>query len=135
MPGTDRPDGPGLRPPPAVPGYRPSAGQRRFVTVRDRTCRMPGCRRSGGRCDLDHAQPHADDGPTACWNLCCLCKRHHRIKTFLRDWSFRLLPDGTLAVCTPSGVTRQTRPPGWCYDPEPDPPWLEEQAPPDPLAV
>jgi hypothetical protein len=127
------PEGPGLRPPPVVTGYRPSAAQRRFVTVRDRTCRMPGCRRPPGRSDLDHATAHADGGETACWNLCCLCKRHHRIKTFLRDWSFRLLPDGRLVVRTPSGVTRESRPPGWCYDPEPDPPWLEDTAPPDPL--
>jgi hypothetical protein len=62
-----------------------------------------------------------------------LCRRHHRIKTFLRDWSFTLLPDGRLVVRTPSGVVRETWPPGWCYDTEPDPPWLNEEAPPDPL--
>ena len=46
-----------------------------------------------------------------------------------------LLRDGTLIVRTPGGVTRQTRPPGWCTDPEPEPPWLDEQAPADPLRL
>jgi hypothetical protein len=125
--------GPGLRPPAPSPGYRIPADQRRFVTTRDRRCRMPGCRRRPGRCDIDHAVAHAAGGPTACWNLCCLCRRHHRIKTFARDWSFQLLADGRLIVRTPSGVSRITRPPGWCHDPEPDPPWIDEQAPPDQL--
>jgi hypothetical protein len=124
--------GPGLRPPPDTDAYRATAAQERFVEVRDRRCRMPGCRRRVGRCDLDHHLPYEEGGPTACWNLCCLCKRHHRIKTFPRDWSFRLV-DGTLFVRTPGEVTRATRPPGWYSDPEPRPPWLDEIAPPDPL--
>ncbi|WP_104525748.1 HNH endonuclease signature motif containing protein [Blastococcus atacamensis] len=105
------------------------------MTVRDRHCRMPGCRRRAGRCDIDHGHPFADGGPTACANLCCLCRRHHRIKTFARGWSFSLLDDGRLVVRTPSGVSRTTRPPGWYPDPEPDPPELEELAPPDPLQL
>jgi hypothetical protein len=128
-----QPDGPGLRPPAPTDGYRPTAAQERLVTVRDRHCRMPACRRRAGRCDIDHGQAFADGGPTDCWNLCCLCRRHHRIKTFARDWSFTLLPDGRLVVRTPSGVSRTTRPPGWFHDPEPEPPWLDDLAPPDPL--
>jgi hypothetical protein len=126
-------DGPGLRPPAATPAYRPTAHQRRFVRARDRTCRMPGCRRAPGRCDIDHGIAHADGGPTDCWNLCCLCRRHHRLKTFAHDWHFQLLADGRLIVRTPSGVSRITRPPGWAEDVEPDPPWIDEQAPPDVL--
>jgi hypothetical protein len=128
---TTEDDGHGLRPPPPTATYRPTARQRRFVEVRDQHCRMPGCRRRPGRLDIDHAVAHADGGPTDCWNLCCLCRRHHRIKTFARGWHFELLTDGRLIVRTPSGVSRTTRPPGWCYDPEPDPPWLDEEAPPD----
>jgi hypothetical protein len=126
-------DGPGLSLPPDAPAYEPTARQKRHVHVRDRRCRMPGCRRRPGRVDLDHGDAYACGGPTACWNLCCLCRRHHRIKTFARGWSFQLLRDGWLIVRTPSGVTRMTRPPGWCYDAEPDPPWLEELAPPEPM--
>ncbi len=124
-------DGPGLRPPPDTSAYRPTAAQQTFVRVRDRHCRMPGCRRRAGRCDTDHSVAHADGGPTACWNLCCLCRRHHRIKTFARNWHFELLADGQLVVRTPSGVSRVTRPPGWAWDPEPNPPWVEEEGPPD----
>jgi hypothetical protein len=126
-------DGPGLRPPSAAPGYRPTSAQRRFLTTDDRHCRMPGCRRRPGRCDLDHVVPHGAGGPTECWNLCCLCRRHHRIKTFARGWSFELLADRRLIVRTPSGVSRVSVPPSWCYDAEPDPPWLDEEAPPDRL--
>jgi hypothetical protein len=125
--------GPGLGPPAATAAYRPTAQQKRFVRVDDRRCRMPGCRRAPGRCDIDHGTAHADGGPTDCWNLCCLCRKHHRIKTFARDWYFQLLPDRTLIVRTPSGVSRITRPPGFCMEDEPDPPWLDEKAPPDVL--
>ena len=55
---------------------------------------------------------HAEGGPTDCANLCCLCRRHHRLKTHAPGWIFRLDTDGTLWVTTPSGVTRITRPPG-----------------------
>jgi hypothetical protein len=132
-PTTTTEDGPGLRPPRATSAYPPTGAQKRFLHVRDRTCRMPGCRRAPGRCDIDHVIAHADGGPTDCWNLCCLCRRHHRIKTFARDWFFHLLADGSLVVRTPSGVSRVTRPPGWCDEAEPDPPWLDEEAPPDVL--
>jgi hypothetical protein len=132
-PGATPPDGPGLRRPADTASYEPTAGQKRLVKVRDRHCRMPGCRRRPGRCDIDHGQAYRDGGPTACWNLCCLCRRHHRIKTFARGWHFELLPDGRLIVRTPSGIYRTTVPPGWCFDAEPDPPWLEELAPPEPM--
>jgi hypothetical protein len=127
--------GAGIRAPAGTEAYRPTAEQRRFVQVRDRSCRWPGCRRSAGRCDLDHADPYADGGATECVNLCCLCRRHHRLKTFGPGWAFRLEPDGRVRVQTPSGVVRVTWPPGWCWDAEPQPPWLDEEAPPDPLTA
>ncbi|MGY1624790.1 HNH endonuclease signature motif containing protein [Geodermatophilus sp. SYSU D00965] len=128
------PDGPGLRPPPPTSRYRPTAAQRRFIRARDRRRRWPGCRRSPARHDLDHVRPHADGGPTACTNLCCLCRTHHRIKTFARHWHVDLLADGRLLVRTPTGLTRISSPPGHSPDPEPDPPWLDETHPPDPEA-
>jgi hypothetical protein len=92
--------------------YSPNATQRRWVTARDRGCRHPGCRNTSGWADLDHVIPHGEGGPTACDNLCCLCRRHHRLKTHAPGWSFRLDADGALLVTTPSGVTRISRPPG-----------------------
>ena len=125
--------GAGLSPPPATEAYEPTAAQQRFLGVRDRHCRMPGCRRRPGRArtDLDHGDSYDCGGPTACENLCCLCQRHHRIKTHAPGWHFALLRDGRLRVRTPAGITRTTDPPGWYPDPEPDPPWLDETAPPD----
>ncbi len=105
-------DCPFLDRPPPVGRYRPTPAQVRFLTTRDRTCRHPGCRNDAAWADLDHVVPHADGGETTCENLCCLCRRHHRLKTHARGWSFGMTSDGVLTVTTPSGVTRVTRPPG-----------------------
>jgi hypothetical protein len=98
--------------PPLTAGYRATAAQRRWVRARDRTCRHPGCHNKVGRTDLDHVHAYADGGVTDCANLCCLCRRHHRLKTHAAGWIFRLDADGALWVTTPSGVTRISRPPG-----------------------
>jgi hypothetical protein len=101
-----------LRAPATVDGYQPSAAQVRFLATRDRTCRHPGCAQPAGRTDADHVVAYDCGGRTGCENLCCLCRTHHRLKTFARGWRFELTPDGTLRVTTPSGITRTTRPPG-----------------------
>ena len=82
------------------------------MSSRDRGCRHPGGRSRAGWADLDHVVPHAEGGATDCENLCCLCRRHHRLKTHAPGWMFTLDPDGNLLVTTPSGVTRISRPPG-----------------------
>jgi hypothetical protein len=110
-----------LGPPPPTDAYEPTDKQRAFVTTRDRTCRMANCGQRVGWADLDHVCSHASGGPTACENLCCLCRSHHRLKTFARGWTFVLQPDGTLRVTSPSGITRTTRPPG-LRPPAPPPP-------------
>jgi CBS domain-containing protein len=104
--------GEGLGPPPAVDRYVPSPAQRRFGRARDRTCRHPGCGNRAGWADLDHVVAHAEGGQTDCANLCCLCRRHHRLKTHARGWSYVMTSDGVLTVTTPTGVTRVSRPPG-----------------------
>ena len=84
-----------------------------------------------GWSDLDHVVPHAGGGDTTCENLCCLCRRHHRLKTHAPGWTYTLGDDGVLTVLTPSGVTRTSRPPGYrvlieaprpAPDPADDPP-------------
>jgi hypothetical protein len=123
---------PVLGQPDEVPGYDRSAAQERFIRLRDRTCRHPGCSQPAGRTDLDHVVAYDCGGRTACDNLCCLCRSHHRLKTFARGWRFQLHPDGTLRVTTPSGVTRSTRPPGLREQPPLPPPEAipPEDAPP-----
>jgi hypothetical protein len=108
--------GKGLGPPPAVDRYEPAPAQRRFTRTRDRTCRHPGCGNRAGWADLDHVVAHADGGATDCANLCCLCRRHHRLKTHARGWRYVMTSDGVLTVTTPGGVTRVSRPPGMSAD-------------------
>lgn len=49
---------------------------------RDRTCVVPGCCVAVGL-EIDHWKiPFAQGGPSELWNLCRLCRRHHRLKTF-----------------------------------------------------
>jgi hypothetical protein len=103
---------PVLARPVPVDRYTPSAGQRRFLRRRDRTCRHPGCGQPVARTDIDHVQPYGAGGNTDCANLCCLCRHHHRLKTHAKGWRFLLTPHGVLRVTTPSGITRSTRPPG-----------------------
>ncbi len=120
-------------PPPVVDRYGPSAGQRRFLTTRDRTCRHPGCSVGAAWADLDHVLAHGAGGATDCANLCCLCRRHHRLKTFAEGWTHTLGDDGVLTVITPSGVTRVSRPPGWrvlTEPPAPPPPPQDDDPPP-----
>ena len=117
--------GQGLDPPPATDAYTPTAQQRRLVSTRDRTCRMPNCGQRVGWADHDHVLAHAAGGQTTCTNLCCLCRHHHRLKTHVKDWIFVMDPDGTLHVTSPAGITRTTRP----VDLRPPPP----APPPDPV--
>jgi hypothetical protein len=83
--------------------YQPSAALERFIRCRDLTCRFPGCDQPADYCDIDHtiAFNHADPasgGLTVPWNLKCLCRIHHRLKTFHAGpdgWRDEQLPDGT----------------------------------------
>src|SRR4051812_32967531 len=86
--------GQGAGPPAATERYTPTAEQREFLTTRDRSCRMPFCGQRVGWADRDHVVPHAQGGVTTCSNLCCLCRSHHRLKTFARGWLFVMQPDG-----------------------------------------
>ncbi|MBV9953501.1 MAG: DUF222 domain-containing protein [Acidimicrobiia bacterium] len=51
---------------------------RRLVERRDGGCRVPGCPNSRG-IQVHHIVHWEDGGPTDTDNLCCLCRRHHRL--------------------------------------------------------
>lgn len=82
-----------------TPRYRPTEAMRRFVQVRDGTCRFPGCGVQARRCQLDHVVP-APAGPTSPANLIALCQHHHRLKTF-GGWRPVLARDGTVVWTDP----------------------------------
>jgi len=96
--------------------YHPTAALERFVRCRDLTCRFPGCSRPAAVCDLDHTIPFNHQSPeagglTTAGNLKCLCRLHHRMKTFGR-WRDTQLADGTVIWKSPSGRTYTTSPAG-----------------------
>ena len=56
--------------------------------------------------------PPDDGGPpeqTSPANLACLCRRHHRLKTFTA-WTYQRLPDSAYVWTDPHGHTYRTTP-------------------------
>lgn len=76
-------------------------------------CSAPRCRTAARVCDLDHAIPVTDDGPTDVANLAPLCRTDNRVKE--RDgWRARGDPDGSRTWEHPrSGLTVRTVPSTW----------------------
>ena len=89
--------------------YRPPAELADYVIARDRRCRFPGCNTRATNCDIDHNIP-APRGDTSSKNCCCLCRRHHRLKTF-SDWTVQLQPDGSCLWTSPGGRQFVSDPP------------------------
>ncbi|MDV8001998.1 HNH endonuclease signature motif containing protein [Rhodococcus sp. IEGM 1408] len=86
------------------------------IRLRDGTCRHPGCSVAASDCDVDHViafnkrDPELG-GPTTEWNLVCLCRKHHREKTFGHN-AYRPGPLGELIIITDTGHQHRTRPKG-----------------------
>ena len=64
--------------------------------------------------DLDHVEPHRDDGTggsTADANLACLCREHHRIK-HQTGWRAEIRANGAIMIWRNPhlGMTIVTRP-------------------------
>lgn len=92
---------------PAAAGYAHPPVMERLVQRRDVTCRAPGCARRAERCDCDHVTPYPR-GQTSASNTCCLCRRHHRLKTHAPGWTTTLDSEGRLTWTTPTGRTIAT---------------------------
>jgi uncharacterized protein DUF222 len=107
--------GRGLGPPSGTDAYRPTDPLHRFVRLRDRRCRFPGCRMRARCCDLDHQVPHPH-GDTAHDNLACLCEHHHRLSHQAPGWRLHRNTDGGLVWTLPSGRTITTYPPAFGTD-------------------
>ncbi|MCW4385134.1 HNH endonuclease [Salinibacterium sp. SYSU T00001] len=88
--------------------YVVPADLRRWVRLRDGTCRFPGCSQPADRCDLDHTRDWALGGTTDFDNLAHLCRGHHTLK-HKTEW--RVSNDGaTLRWTSPSGRIYVTQP-------------------------
>ncbi|RBY86567.1 HNH endonuclease signature motif containing protein [Blastococcus sp. TF02A-30] len=107
--------GRGLGPPPGTDAYAPTDPLHRFVKLRDRRCRFPGCRARARCCDLDHQVPHPH-GPTAHDNLACLCEHHHRLSHQAPGWQLHRDEDGGLVWTLPGGLVLTTYPPAFGTD-------------------
>lgn len=90
--------------------YRPPADLKRWLALRDGTCRFFGCGRSARDCDLDHTKAWAKGGTTSAANLAHLSKRHHTVKGESR-WKVEQRPGGILTWTSPTGAIRTTDPP------------------------
>lgn len=90
--------------------YRPPKHLQDWVRIRDKTCRHPGCNRAAMATEIDHTTPWHQGGCTSHDNLCCLCKRHHLLKT-QGHWDYMQPEPGTIKAISPAGKTYTTRPP------------------------
>lgn len=89
-------------------GYRVTGTLRRWVAIRDRTCRHPACRRRALQCDQDHTVPYDKGGRTCPCALGSLCRVHHQLKQ-LPGW--HLSQDGGVFTwTTPAGLTYREEP-------------------------
>ena len=98
--------------------YKPSRSVARFVSMRDLTCRFPGCRRTPttsalvpNAAEIDHTIPFPQ-GHTVPENLALLCKSHHLLKTH-SEWRVSQDKLGVLTWVTPSGRPFRTYPHRW----------------------
>ncbi|WP_105033980.1 HNH endonuclease signature motif containing protein [Cryobacterium aureum] len=89
--------------------FRVPASLKKYLRLRDGTCRFPGCNRSAGHSDLDHTIDKQFGGPTTATNLHFLSPAHHNLKHF-SDWKVTADPDGTLHWTSPAGKHYATDP-------------------------
>ncbi|MDQ6522708.1 HNH endonuclease [Nocardioides sp. LHD-245] len=85
-----------------VGSYEIPDRHRARVILRDQTCRFPHCTRPATRCDVDHARPYGEGGPTCPCNEVALCRRHHRAKTH-STWRYDTPAPATYVWTSPTG--------------------------------
>ncbi len=89
--------------------FRVPAALKKYLRLRDGTCRFPGCNRAARHSDLDHTLDKQFGGPTSAANLFHLCPANHNLKHF-SAWAPTAKPDGTLTWCSPAGKHYATDP-------------------------
>jgi hypothetical protein len=90
-------------------GYRVPDSLRKWLNVRDGTCRNPICRQPAARCDQDHTRPHHKGGRTCSCNIGGECRTHHQLKQ-LPGWHLSQDAEGNFTWRTPTGHTYRKEP-------------------------
>lgn len=108
--------------------YKTPKALRRYVQVRDKSCRFPGCNRQTRFCDIVHTTDWANNGATEHQNLAYLCPAHPRLK-HEAGWNCTQPSPGTLSWTSLTGRVYTTtadppyatdRPRDWFAQLEPD---------------
>ncbi|MDJ0323310.1 DUF222 domain-containing protein [Cryobacterium sp. PH31-AA6] len=102
---------------------------KRWLRLRDETCRFPGCTKPAAHSDLDHSLDWQFNGLTAHDNLAHLCPGCHALKSET-GWTVRHLDNGLLQWTSPTGRTFTTEPATFIQTTPPP----TEAAPPDATA-
>jgi hypothetical protein len=91
--------------------YKVPKGLRRYLQIRDLTCRFPGCSMAARRSDIDHTLDWQFEGETTSGNLAHLCAGHHTLKGNTA-WTVTQATDGSgvLTWTTPTGRSYRTFP-------------------------
>ena len=89
--------------------YKVPADLKKWLEIRDGTCRFPGCTRQARHSEIDHTHDWQYNGETRWNNLAHLCKRGHRLKTET-GWTAQQTPDGVLHWTSPAGKHYATHP-------------------------
>ena len=89
--------------------HKNTKAMKKWLLVRDETCRFPGCSRPAVTSDVDHTTPWAGGGNTDCDNLSHLCEPHHRLN-HLSQWRVTQEPGGVLLWTSPGKRSYRTDP-------------------------
>ena len=108
--------------------YKVPKDLKRYVQLRDETCRFPGCNRPAHECDLDHTLDWQFQGCTEHENLASVCAGDHGLKSET-GWTAKQLPGGIIEWTSPTGRHFRTEP---AVDIRPSPP-RRVPAPPPPV--
>jgi len=89
--------------------YRVPKPLRRWLELRDGSCRDPGCNRPAAGTDIDHTLDWGHGGISQHDNLACLCRGSHTKKHRLR-WHVTQDNHGVLTWVSPTGRVYTTNP-------------------------
>ncbi|WP_243727509.1 HNH endonuclease signature motif containing protein [Actinocrispum wychmicini] len=98
---------------------KPSASLTRFLHVRDRNCRVPGCTAPADTTEIDHTVRHADRGMTSPDNTGSFCKFHNLWKE-RSSWQVNQPRPGTFTFTSPEGRVYTSHPEPY-EEPQPPP--------------